>query len=168
MALRNVEKEAALSLQALRSFLRYDPETGYFTRLIAAPKAPEGSIAGTVLPTGYRLVRVDYARFLAHRLAWFYVYGEWPEEIDHINRRKDDNRLVNLRCADRHTNAANTGARSRSEKSTKIKHLSHKRKGYVVQISRDGELLLRKSFPCLCKAVTARNAVLASLSEIGA
>ncbi len=34
----------------------------------------------------------------AHRLAWLYMYGVWPEKlVDHINGRRDDNRIGNLR-----------------------------------------------------------------------
>jgi len=32
---------------------------------------------------------------MAHRLAWFYMEGEWP--TGHINHIRDDNRWVNLR-----------------------------------------------------------------------
>jgi hypothetical protein len=41
---------------------------------------------------------VDNSSQRAHRLAWFYCYGEWPsDQLDHINRIKTDNRIDNLR-----------------------------------------------------------------------
>jgi hypothetical protein len=41
---------------------------------------------------------IDGKLYGAARLAWLYVHGEWPKnQIDHINRLRDDNRLVNLR-----------------------------------------------------------------------
>ena len=45
---------------------------------------------------------------VANRLAWFYVYGEWPKQcIDHINRIKTDNRIANLRDVSHKENMAN-------------------------------------------------------------
>ncbi|APU03070.1 putative HNH endonuclease [Pectobacterium phage PP47] len=43
----------------------------------------------------------------AHRVAWFLTYGYWPEIIDHINRDRKDNRLVNLREATESENHCN-------------------------------------------------------------
>lgn len=55
---------------------------------------------GYLREDGYREISVGYETFLAHRLAWFYHYGTWPElSLDHTNENKDDNRIENLREA---------------------------------------------------------------------
>lgn len=161
MADRNLAKEAALSVDALRSALYYDPETGRFIRLTDnSTKYPSGSLAGTISSHGYITIRVCNNRFLAHRLAWFYVYGEWPTEIDHINRDKGDNRLINLRCVTRKENIINTGGRGEFG----IKNIHRKRKNFVVHLRRDG-VDYRQIFRCLGQAVKARNAMTLQLDS---
>lgn len=53
--------------------------------------------AGCVKSNGYRYVRIDGKDYTAHRLVWLLVHGRWPEQVDHINRIRSDNRLLNLR-----------------------------------------------------------------------
>ena len=51
---------------------------------------------------------IDGERFLAHRLAWFYVHRVWPiAQIDHKNVDNSDNRIANLREATQSQNQAN-------------------------------------------------------------
>jgi hypothetical protein len=85
------------------SVLSYDPDTGVFIR------KSNGNVAGTVnYKNGYRYISVKCQRYLAHRLAWFFIHKEWPpEDMDHINGKRDDNRLINLRLATRSQNLAN-------------------------------------------------------------
>lgn len=86
---------------AVLSLINYNVETGIFTRV-------NGSPCGTKTTKGYIHIRLLGRKRLAHRLAWFYVHGEWPEdEIDHINGIKDDNRICNLRKATRGQNEWN-------------------------------------------------------------
>lgn len=85
-----------LSHERLKSLLDYNKDTGAFTRRKATTS--RGSFVGDQMLNGYWRVGVDGRRYLAHRLAWFYVYGVWPKhEIDHIDRDKQNNRITNLR-----------------------------------------------------------------------
>lgn len=56
-------------------------------------------MAGSVSEAGYRYIGIGCKTYGAHRLAWFYMTGEWPKEVDHQNRKRDDNRWSNLREA---------------------------------------------------------------------
>jgi hypothetical protein len=44
----------------------------------------------------------------AHRFAWYYIHKEVPNIVDHINRVRDDNRIVNLRVVSRLENNLNS------------------------------------------------------------
>jgi hypothetical protein len=87
----------------------YDPETGVFIwRITPNSKASRGSRAGKVRSDGYRTIGYKRAEYLAHRLAWLHVYGEWPARwVDHRNGDHDDNRIINLRSVAPSENAQN-------------------------------------------------------------
>lgn len=98
-----------LTQARLKEILHYDPDTGIFTRrLDRGPNAPKDSVAGTPDKNGYIVIKVDFTQYKAHRLAWLYIYGVWPNnQIDHINHIVDDNRIVNLRDVTNSENQAN-------------------------------------------------------------
>lgn len=92
-----------LTIERLKEALHYDPETGAFTWKIHRGKATPGKVATALANDAdapYIYICLDYQRYYAHRLAWFYMTGEWPSRIvDHANGRHGDNRWINLRQA---------------------------------------------------------------------
>ena len=100
-----------LTQDRLKELLSYDPETGVFVRIkTTSKKIKVGSVAGTLHPDGYRYIQVDRKKFKEHRLAWFYITSAFPpDQIDHINRNKSDNRFANLRAVTRSENMHNQG-----------------------------------------------------------
>lgn len=105
-----------LTAERLREILTYDPNTGEFRwRISINSQAPEGAITGYVSRAGYSLIRISGRKYRAHRLAWLYVHGRWPkDQIDHINRIRNDNRITNLREATHWENQQNRGIASRN------------------------------------------------------
>src|SRR5690242_11158228 len=86
-------------------------------------------------------------RYYAHRLAWFYVYQVWPkDEIDHINRIPDDNRILNLREANRIENMRNIATPKHNTTGFKgvTRHKFYPGK-FMAQISSTTELKRRKT-----------------------
>lgn len=100
----------------IRSTLDYEPETGVFRwkNRVDAPSfwngRHAGNVAGTIDRRGYGVIKINYKRLFAHRLAWAHFYGVWPcGQLDHINRIRNDNRIANLRECSPTENASNRG-----------------------------------------------------------
>jgi hypothetical protein len=98
-----------LTQEYLKSILHYDPETGIFTRLVKRNRRfLVGSIAGSPSSAGYSYIYIDGKHYVASRLAWFYMTGNWPlKEIDHKNRNPSNDKFGNLREATRSQNLMN-------------------------------------------------------------
>lgn len=108
--------EGPLTVERLRDLLSYNPDTGIFIwKIRTAIRTKVGGVAGTKHSRGYWAMVIDSKDYLAHRLAWFYVYGVWPpEQIDHANGDRLDNRICNLRLASPRQNSTNTERISRN------------------------------------------------------
>lgn len=101
-----------LTQKELKRLLNYDPETGFFWwKVRPSNNIYVGDRAGHVQETkGYRNIHIKGKLYKAHRLAWLYCYGAFPEgNLDHINRDRDDNRISNLRVAPGSLNNYNSG-----------------------------------------------------------
>lgn len=108
-----------MTADELRGVLRYCHDSGVFTwRVAVSTCVRAGAVAGAMDDAGYVVIRYHGKSYKAHRLAWLYVHGVWPEGvIDHRNRVKSDNRIDNRRDVDAVVNAnnverANAGSRS--------------------------------------------------------
>ena len=94
----------------LLTVLQYNSDTGEFTWKESRGPNKVGALAGSLENTGYISIRVGLTSYLAHRLAWFYCFEEWPEfNIDHIDRNPTNNALDNLRDIPQVWNGRNRG-----------------------------------------------------------
>lgn len=113
---------AEMTQARVRELFNYDPETGSLTwRQRPLSDFQSGGISnnwhakhlgkevgGICSIHGYRRVRMNGREWRAHRIIWLWVYGSLPEhEIDHINGKRADNRLVNLRSVSHVENMRN-------------------------------------------------------------
>lgn len=103
-----------LTADHVRERLDYNTDTGILTWKYWAPAGPRwngkwpGKSAGTKHPCGRIAIKIGGGVYLAHRLIWLYVHGEWPpQDIDHRMRDGGNNRLINLRAATHQQNMRN-------------------------------------------------------------
>lgn len=99
-----------MNIDALKSLLRYEPETGFIYWVAKGKGMIKKKTAGTKLHSGYLGICIGPKRWQAHRIAWALHHGAWPkDQIDHINGIKTDNRICNLREATNSQNGKNLG-----------------------------------------------------------
>ena len=98
-----------LTQARLKEILDYNPDTGEFRNIKTRKGIAKGvgSLAGSTNKNGYTYIAIDGKKYLAHRLAWLYTHNELPPEIDHQNLNRSDNRIANLRRADKRLNSRN-------------------------------------------------------------
>lgn len=115
-----------MNYELLRATLNYDPVTGKFTWLIDNGKRCwVGKEAGSVNREGYRIIRINKKAYRSARLAFLYMVGVWPLQMDHINGIKDDDRWSNLREATVQQNIHNKGLSKRNSTGYKGVTLRH-------------------------------------------
>ncbi len=98
-----------IAQERLKELFTYDAITGVLSRLVATSNRVKiGDIVGSIDSKGYWRVGVDGHSYRAHRLAWLYTHGEFPpDQIDHIDGDKLNNRIANLRPVSMQENQRN-------------------------------------------------------------
>ena len=91
-----------ISQDELKKIIHYNHITGDIKRL------DRRNSNGSIDKYGYLILKIKGVQYKAHRLAWLYVYGEFPNNvIDHINGDKLDNSIINLRDVSQKENSRN-------------------------------------------------------------
>ncbi len=150
----------------LRGILDYDELTGLFTwryrtdREVNWNSRWAGKVAGHCNVLGYTVLKFDHlSPHFAHRLAWLYVYGEWPpDQLDHINGDRSDNRISNLRLANNTDNGHNRGPQ-RNNKSSGLRGVypHTQNNSWVARVKYKGKSYSIGSFRTAEEAVIARD-----------
>lgn len=103
-------KEDRLTADWLRANMHYEPSTGEFWWTKPGFGRTVGKRLGSRLWSkgkSYIAMKINGEVYYAHRVAWLYVYGEWPKGlIDHIDDDRSNNAIENLRIATSSQNAA--------------------------------------------------------------
>lgn len=130
----------SITADRVKELLDYNAETGvFYWRGDRGGRQFTGKPAGCKLPNGYIEICIEGWRIKAHRLAWLYHHGEFPKHvIDHINGKRDDNRIVNLRDVTFAANLQNQSAISENN-ATGIRGVSRVRNKYRVELQANGK-----------------------------
>ena len=120
-----------MNAKTIREMFDYDPQTGWFTnrttgRIVGVSKRPEN----------YGQIRIGEKTYSAHRLVWLWVYGIWPAEVvDHLNGRKNDNRICNLEAVTQVENLQRMNVVKKAGWAEKKKRFGHIKNWSAMKIS---------------------------------
>lgn len=157
-----------VSQKELKSKLDYYKTNGIFVW-----RGKKGfNVAGYTRPDGYVFIRINNKLYRAHRLAWLFEYGEFPEnEIDHIDGNPSNNSISNLRLCNSSQNKCNT--RLRKDNTSGVKGL-HWYKAYSkwqvnIGINKKTKCLgyFDDFFEACCKIYSERNKLHGEFANYG-
>lgn len=138
--------------------LAYCSDTGDFTWLTKRKGVRfVGQVAGTKLKSGYLQIRYDGNFYLAHRLAFLFVTGEFPHKnVDHINGVPHDNRFFNLRDVSQSQNLKNMKRYKTNKSGTSGVHFCKSDKVWLAYVFDKGKQYNLGRFKCFTAALIAR------------
>jgi hypothetical protein len=156
-----MKTDRELTQERLKSLFNYNPETGEFTRLVSRGGRRVGEIAGSPARKSngkvYIDIHIDGKHYYAHRLAWLYTYGAWPEnDIDHIDHDSTNNRLINLRDVTNAENHKNRKMSKRNNSGVTGVYFRNDMQKWHARIAVNGKRIHLGHFEVKDDAVTAR------------
>ena len=150
------EAKSTLTAEWLRDNVAYEPETGTFLWKKRGFGRVIGRALGTTVWPGYIVLKLRNTVHYAHRVAWLYAHGEWPDgQIDHIDGDKSNNAISNLRVA----TPAQNSARKRNKRSlSPSRGVFPHGVGFVARIHHAGKRHYLGYFPTAAAAKAAYEA----------
>lgn len=161
---------AMLTQEYIRECLNYDSDTGLFLwaerpqkhfrtlrgwRTFNSQKAGKGAccLSGA---SGYRAISLNKRHYQAHRIAFLYMGGDMPKEIDHINHIRSDNRWVNLRAVTRTQNKQNV--KLYANNTSGVCGVTRNKKNWMASINVCGTSVHLGTYPTIEEAARVRAA----------
>jgi HNH endonuclease len=151
-------------LAELLAVLSYEPETGkvrWLRRVRCYGGFREaGEEAGTA-KDGYTKIIYTDSEGVRHelrraRLAWFFMTGRWPKEVDHIDRDRSNDKWSNLREVTRTENNLNAGLRADNVSTKRGVSWVAGRKMWLARLTISKRIVLSREFHSLDEAIAAR------------
>lgn len=138
-----------LTHSEVKDIFHYSHDTGEFY------KRSGGCIRES--KNGYLRVSHGNKSMAVHKVAWFYMTGEWPDsDIDHIDHNRKNNKWSNLRLATRQENMRNaTRSKSNTSGFTGVTWCKQQ-KQWQAQITVSGKCIKLGRFDDINDAISAR------------
>ena len=140
----------------------FDYIDGHFVCKIPRSILKIGDVVGTQRKDGYVEICIDKKIYLVHRLVFMFFNGYFPEEIDHINNIRNDNRIENLREVTHTQNQWNHAKRKNNTSGFKGVDFNKQNNKWRAQIRQNSKKLHLGSFltpeeayQAYCKAANA-------------
>lgn len=158
-----------IGANTLHEIMEFDFEAGriFWKRRPAERPQWNGRYAGkeafTTDCTGYKQGAIFGRLYQAHRVIYAAAHGYWPVLVDHINQDRSDNRLCNLRAADKVLNAHNSKIRTDNKSGTKGVSWFRRNKCWRAYLSERGKQMHLGYFQSIDDAVRARDAAFQKL-----
>ena len=152
-----VKGRKPLTQDLLREYLRYC-ESGHLVwnkRPWSKSTAKVGDKVGSLETNGYIRCQIFKNRKLEHQLVFLFFNGYIPKYIDHINGIRDDNRIENLREADKQSNAFNRKSHKNSTSKYKGVSWCKRDKNWQVSYCIGGKRIYIGKFNCEIEAAKA-------------
>lgn len=141
----------------LNKIFRHNSETGKLYRIVSkGSRAHAGNEVGCINNKGYLIVSIDGTRYKVHRIIYKMYYGVDPNQIDHINGVRTDNRIINLRSVDSQGNNRNKKIHSNNTSGVTGVSWHIRYEKWMAKIVVNGKAIHLGSFTEKSEAISAR------------
>lgn len=143
--------------QLVREVFYFDKEVGkLYWKKPTSKRVKKGEEIKTLDRHGYYKVGLNNKEYLVHRVVWLYVYGYYPENlIDHIDGNKLNNKIENLREANKFCNSLNSKTRKDNTSNIRGVYFDKNNKKWYAQI-KDNKRYFLGYYDSYDEAVCAR------------
>jgi len=133
----NIKKE--LTQELVKELFDYNELTGEIVRKIDVGRYKRGVVTGAI-HKGYYYTQIDYKRYFNHRIIFLWHHGYLPDIIDHIDRCTTNNRIENLRPANKSQNNQNSGLQSNNTTGVRGLTFSKQKNKFRLSIKLNGKV----------------------------
>lgn len=157
MRMAMTANKCTLTQARLKELLYYDSATGMFSWLVCASRYVSiGDIAGNHHHSGYKYIKINKKLYSAHRLAFLYMEGYFPVQVDHKDHVRDNNRWNNLRSVNHTMNHQNRTINANNTSGFLGVCWNKANKKWTATIQYNGNKIYLGCFKCKKKAIAAR------------